>query len=62
MGQKQWYSKENYIIIPLVVAPRKESIIYLNMKFPPLNLYQKAELVEVLDKGPTTNIFTIYFF
>ena len=34
----------------------------LNVKFPSLSLRQKAELVEMLDKGLTTNIFTIYFF
>ena len=43
-------------------TPRKENIINLNVKFPTLNLRKKAESVEVLDKGLTTNIFTIYFF
>ena len=37
-------------------------MIYLNVKFPSLNIRQKAESVEVLEKDPTTNIFTIYFF
>ena len=43
-------------------TPRKENINHLNVKFPSLNLHQKAESVEVLDKGLTTNIFKIYFF
>ena len=29
---------------------------------PGVNLPQKAESVEILDKGPTTNIVMIYFF
>ena len=65
MEQKQQYSKENYRIMAYVIAPktpRKENVISLNVKFPSLNLRQKAESVEVLDKSPTTNIFTIYFF
>ena len=33
---------------------------HLNVKFPSLNLHQKAESVEVLGKGLTTNIFKIY--
>ena len=63
MGEKQRYSKENCRIMPHVVAPRnskKRNIIYLNVNL--LDLRQKAESVEVLDKGPTSNIFTIYFF
>ena len=43
-------------------TPRKENMISLNVNLPSLNLCQKAESVEVLDKGPTINIFTIYFF
>ena len=31
------------------------------MKFPSLNLQQKAESIEVLDKGLTTNIFIFIF-
>ena len=60
MGQKQRYSKENSRIIPHIVAPRnskKENIILFNVKFPLLNLRQMAKSVEVLDKGPTTNVF-----
>ena len=62
MGQKQRYSKANYRKMAHVVAPRKENINDLNVKFLSLNLHQKAESVEVLDKGLTTNIFKIYFF
>ena len=60
MGQKQRHSKENYRKMAHVVAPRtprKENINDLHVKFPSLNLHQKAESVEVLDKGLTTNIF-----
>ena len=32
------------------------------MKFLSLNLHQKVESVEVLDKNLTTNSFKIYFF
>ena len=31
-------------------------------EIPSLNLHRKAESVEVIDKGLTTNIFTFYFF
>ena len=48
--------------MPHVVAPRKENIFYLNVKFPSSNLRKKAESVEVLDDGSTTDIFTVYFF
>ena len=61
MGQKQRYSKENYRKISHAIAPRKENINHLNVNFPSLHLHQKAELVEVLDKGLTTNIFKVYF-
>ena len=44
-------------------TPRKENINRFNKDIPvfTLNLHQKAESVEVLDKGLTTNIFKIYF-
>ena len=64
MGQKQRYITENYSKMAHVVAPRnskKRNINHLNVKFPSLNLHQKAELVEVLDIGLTANIFKIYF-
>ena len=65
MGQKQRYSKENYRIMPHVVAPRKSSKRKQNLfncEIPIFKPSPKAESVEVLDKGPTTNVFTIYFF
>ena len=49
----------------LLVTPensKKENTNHLNVKFSSLKLRQKAESVEVLDKGPTNNIFTIYCF
>ena len=65
MGREQWYSKENCRKMAHEVAPeilRKENINHINVKFPSLNLHQKAASVELLDKGLTTNIFKIYFF
>ena len=41
---------------------QEKKTIYLNVKFPSLNLRKKAESAEVLNKGPTTYIFTTYFF
>ena len=58
MGQKQRYSKENYRIMAHVVAPRnskKRKHKSFKCEIPILNNHQKAELVEVLDKGLTTN-------
>ena len=63
MGQKQRYSKENYRKTAHVVAPRiskKRNINNSNVKFPSVNLHKKAESLEVLDKGVTTNVFKIY--
>ena len=65
MGQKQRYSNENYRIIPHVVAPRNSKKRKHNLfkcGIPIFKFRQKAESVEVLGKGQTTNIFTIYFF
>ena len=61
MGQRQGTTKKITEIMAHVAAqtPRKENI---NVKLPSLNFRQMAESVEVLDKGRTTNIFTIYFF
>ena len=65
MDQKQRYSKENYRKMAHVVAPRnskKRKHKSFKCEIPVFNLHQKAESVEVLDKGLTTSIFTIYFF
>ena len=65
MNQKQRYSKENFRKMAHVVAPRnskKRKHRSFKSKFPFLNLHEKAESVEVLDKGLTTNILKIYFF
>ena len=65
MGQKQRYSKENYIIMPHVVFPRNSKKRKHNLfkcEIPIVKPSPKAESVEVLDGGPTTNIFTTYFF
>ena len=37
-------------------TPRKENLNHLNVKFPTLNLHQKAESVQVLDKGLTIQL------
>ena len=64
MGQKQLYSKENYRIMPHVVAPRnvkKRKHNPFKSEIPIFRPLPKVEKVEELEKGPTTNIFTIYY-
>ena len=66
MGRKQRYSKGDYRKMAHLVAPRNSKKRAKKRKHKSFKceipIFYKTESVEVLDKGLTTNIFTIYFF
>ena len=53
---------QNNVAAPGKSKKRKRKSFKCKIPIFNLSLPQKAESVEVLDKGPITNVFTIYFF